>query len=65
MTTKASILVVDDSEVFLRGWCVTLENAGYQVKIASTGEEAINMAKDEKPDIVITDLVMPGMNGVE
>jgi CheY-like chemotaxis protein len=62
---RAKILLVDDEKDFLVSWKKLLESVDYDVKIAISGKEAIELAKQEKPDIVITDLVMPGMNGVE
>ena len=59
------ILVVDDSPTerhFLGG---ILTNRGYQVVMAENGEEAIAMAKQEKPDLILMDVVMPGLNGFQ
>jgi YesN/AraC family two-component response regulator len=63
--TKLRILLVDDEAIILIGWQKELEPEGYDVRTALTGREAVEMAKEEKPDIVITDLVIPDMNGVE
>jgi CheY-like chemotaxis protein len=62
---RAKILLVDDEKDFLDSWKKLLESVDYDVKIASSGKEAIELVKQEKPDIVFTDLVMPGMDGVE
>jgi CheY-like chemotaxis protein len=62
---RGKILLVDDEKDFLDSWKKLLESADYDVKIASSGKEAIELVKQERPDIVITDLVMPGMDGVE
>jgi YesN/AraC family two-component response regulator len=62
---KLRILLVDDEAIILIGWQKELEPEGYDVRTALTGREAVEMAKEEKPDIVITDLVIPDMNGVE
>ena len=62
---KANVLLVDDEALVLSGWKFSLESAGYRVKTALSGDDAISMIEDEKPDIVFTDLVMPRMNGVE
>lgn len=59
------ILLVDDEEIIRVAWTAELETAGYQVRSASRGEQALQLAKEERPDIVITDLVMPGISGVE
>lgn len=62
---KKRVLLVDDDLLVLRGWKYSLETAGYEVKTASSGEEALGLVEHDRPDCVITDLVMPGMNGVD
>jgi YesN/AraC family two-component response regulator len=62
---KARILIVDDEALILLGWESSLKSAGYDVKTALNGKEAIEIAYEQKPDIIITDLIMPEMNGVE
>jgi YesN/AraC family two-component response regulator len=62
---KARILIVDDEALILLGWEHSLKSAGYDVKTALTGKEAIEITLEQKPDIVITDLIIPEMNGVE
>lgn len=59
------IMVVDDSptERFFLGGLLTKN--GYQVLTAESGEEAIIKAKQEKPDLIIMDVVMPGLNGFQ
>jgi len=65
MNNKVKILIVDDEELILRGWKKELESEGYEVRIALNGQLAVEEAIKEKPDIVITDLIMPEMGGVE
>ncbi|MCM8771246.1 MAG: diguanylate cyclase [Candidatus Omnitrophica bacterium] len=62
---KVNILVVDDEEVMRNLLRDVLTEVGYNVETASCGEEAIAKIKEAKFPIVITDLKMPGMNGVE
>jgi len=62
---KAKVLIVDDEELVLAGWEYALSSAGYQVSKASEGKAAVEIAEKEQPDVVITDLFMPIMNGVE
>ncbi len=65
MGKKASILVVDDEKIVresLRDWLV---NVGYRVDVAACGEEALGIIKRKKVSIMLADLVMPGMDGIE
>ncbi|HZS47450.1 MAG TPA: GAF domain-containing protein [Blastocatellia bacterium] len=61
----ANILVVDDELSVRELLADTLESANYTVLCSGSGEEAIEIAKTKKPDLVLTDLGMPGMNGWE
>jgi DNA-binding response OmpR family regulator len=62
-TMSKTILVVDDEPEIVRFVRAYLEDAGYRVVIASEGQEALFVARHEKPDLVILDLMMPGMDG--
>ena len=57
------ILVVDDDPSILKFIRANLEARSYQVLTAVEGEEAIRIAEKEKPDLIILDIVMPGMDG--
>lgn len=57
------IMVVDDSTAELENIKNIVHEAGYQVVSASNGEEAIDVAKAEIPDLIFMDIVMPGMDG--
>ena len=59
------ILLVDDDEDILEFIGYNLNKEGYQVFTASNGNEAIEIAKKEIPDLIILDVMMPGMDGVE
>jgi twitching motility two-component system response regulator PilH len=59
------ILVVDDSPTERHFLTDMLVKAGYSVIIADSGEQAIEVAKKELPDLVLMDVVMPGMNGYQ
>lgn len=61
----ACILVVDDSPTELYVYQRTLANAGYNVSIATNGEEGIELAKKEQPDLILMDVVMPVLNGFQ
>jgi two-component system alkaline phosphatase synthesis response regulator PhoP len=59
------ILVIDDDPVGLRYVRFTLEKHGYQVMTASNGLEGLRKARTEEPDLVILDIMLPGMDGYE
>ncbi len=59
------ILVVDDSPTELHVIRGMLEKHGFQVSAAHNGEEGIALAKKLKPDLVLMDVVMPGLNGFQ
>jgi two-component system, OmpR family, alkaline phosphatase synthesis response regulator PhoP len=67
MGTKASqkVLVVDDEEPILELLKYNLEKQGYEVRAASNGFEAVEIAKKFHPDLVLLDIMMPKMDGVE
>ncbi len=59
------MLVVDDSPTDLHLLSEILSKNGYSVVPAQSGEEAIELSKSEQPDLILMDIVMPGMNGFE
>ena len=59
------ILVVDDDASLRRVMKMQLEEAGYQVALAASGEEALGVLDQRQPDLVITDLRMPGTGGMD
>lgn len=61
----ASILVVDDSTTMRQMVAFTLTSAGHDVTEAPDGSQALAKAKQKKFDLVITDVNMPGMNGID
>jgi two-component system chemotaxis response regulator CheY len=61
----AQILVVDDSTTMRQMVAFTLTSAGHQVVEAPDGNQALATAKQKKFDLVITDVNMPGMNGID
>lgn len=52
----------DDTRLMMKMW---LEKRGYRVIEAETGEQAITLAQSEAPDLIIMDVMMPGMNGLD
>ncbi|MEM7828392.1 MAG: response regulator [Candidatus Aenigmatarchaeota archaeon] len=59
------ILVVDDEEYIRVLYKEELEDEGYNVCVACDGEEALRKIEEERPDLVILDIKMPGINGIE
>ena len=58
------ILVVDDEEILIKGIRFNLQNEGYEVITGCNGLEAIALAQEEKPDLIILDIMMPEMDGL-
>jgi DNA-binding response OmpR family regulator len=58
------ILLVDDNEIILKVLSNILESEGYLISAAKNGLEALKLTFQEKPDLIITDFIMPGMDGV-
>ena len=65
MMKKVKILVVDDEAIIRESLGDWLKDSGYQVYTAESGHEALKVIEKEKPNIMIADLVMPGMDGIE
>ena len=64
-STTHRILVVDDESHILHVLSLKLGKAGYDVLTAVDGEEGLHLARESKPDLVITDIQMPYMTGIE
>lgn len=65
MIAKQKILVVDDESDIVEIISYNLTKEGYQVASASNGKEAIEVAKEINPDLIILDVMMPVMDGIE
>ena len=61
----AHILIVDDSPTERHFLKTVLIESGYQISLAENGEQGIEMAKSILPDLILMDVVMPGMNGFQ
>jgi DNA-binding response OmpR family regulator len=61
----AKILVVDDDAGVLRSIRRVLESAGFKVSTATRGAEALEMLKQDRPDVLVLDIIMPEMTGLE
>lgn len=62
---KTKLLVVDDQMGVLKMLFEAFKDEGYQVELAGSGREAIDKVRREVPDIILMDVKMPGMNGLE
>ena len=62
---KKKILIADDETDILKVLEKRLETAGYAVVAAENGNDAIRLAKSERPDLILLDINMPGMDGAE
>src|SRR5450759_3914675 len=60
----ARILIVEDNEIIYKMYQKLLQNHGYDVKIATDGEEGLKIALEEHPDLVLLDIRMPKMDGM-
>jgi putative two-component system response regulator len=65
MTVTGNVLVADDYEPTLAGLCSLLEAAGHTVHAARNGPEALRLAAATRPDVILLDIMMPGMTGTE
>ena len=59
-----SILIVDDEEDIRDALILVLESAGYDVRVASNGNEAVELQREQPADLIITDIIMPQKDGV-
>ena len=62
---KIRVLVVEDEEDIVEMISYNLQKEGYRTLAAFNGEEAINKANKERPDLIILDLMLPGIDGLE
>lgn len=61
----SKVLVVDDNRTYLEAISSLLSESGLEVSTAMDGVEAMDIIRQQKPDVVVLDIVMPGMNGYE
>jgi CheY-like chemotaxis protein len=64
-SSKPKVLVVDDERVIADTLAIILNQAGFDSSAVYTGTGAVERAREEKPDLVISDVIMPDMNGIE
>ncbi len=59
------ILVVDDDALLRRSLSLQLEQAGYRTNTAGSAEDALALAKRDRPDLILLDVGLPGMDGLD
>ncbi len=64
MKNKRRILIVEDDISNLELFCDVINTAGYECIHASNGESALEIAKREKPDLILLDIQLPGLDGI-
>ena len=62
---QKKILIIDDEELVVRSLSNALKRSGYEVMFAKRSEDAIVMVEEEDFDLIISDIRMPGLNGIE
>ena len=62
---RPRVIVADDEHVIADTLTYILNQAGFEASAVYTGREAVDLARTVKPDLLITDVVMPDMNGIE
>lgn len=63
--SRPRVLVVDDERVIADTLSIILNQAGFDASAAYSGQQAVESARAQRPDLIITDVVMPEMNGIE
>jgi len=63
MARQAKILIVDDDPVFVEATKAVLESKDYQVSTAYDGDEGLQKVQDERPDLIVLDIIMPTKDG--
>ncbi|MGD8756694.1 MAG: response regulator, partial [Desulfobacterales bacterium] len=61
----ASVLIVDDEQSILQSLSGLLSDEGFEVSTAVNGHDALKVIKSDSPDLVLLDIWMPGMDGIE
>ena len=65
MNNRSSVLIVDDEEIVRRAHLRSLEDTGCQARVAEDGDEAIRVMEQEPADVILLDIRMPNMDGLE
>ena len=59
----AKVLIIDDEKLLVKSTCMALAHYGFEVKGALDGEEGLKAVREYKPDVILLDIMMPGMDG--
>ena len=62
---KSKVLVADDERVIADTLAMILNQSGFQAQVAYTGEKALELAAEFQPDMLISDVIMAGLNGID
>lgn len=62
---RSFLLLIEDNPLLVGMYRAAFEKAGFEVAFAHDGETGLTLAADKKPDVILLDLLMPGMNGFE
>ena len=62
---KEKILIIEDELDLVKGLKINLVDEGYEVDFAINGREGLEKALNEKPDLILLDIMLPGMNGLD
>lgn len=65
MAKKKKILIIEDDSFVVKVFLERLQDEGFEVAVATNGEEGLRMTRAEKPDLVLLDLILPQMNGFD
>ena len=65
MSNRSSVLIVDDEEVVRHAHLRSLENTGCEARVAEDGNEAIRVMEQNPADVILLDIRMPGLNGMD
>jgi len=63
--SKLRVLVVDDEFIIASTWAQILRMSGFETDLATSGEAAMRNARQRRPDVLLSDVLMPGISGIE
>ena len=65
MSTSKRILIIEDEEALSKAMSLKLTKEGFEVSVAYNGEDALKLVESEKIDLILLDILLPKMNGIE